>query len=75
MLFRRFQILFKFNWVSKNDKDSGIRSMATWEAILEYLYQNKSIQECIDDNTWGSGVPSKYNITIHKNLKNIPKND
>lgn len=64
VFFRKWQLLWIFNWIS-NDKDSGIRSMATWEAILDYLYYGKSIDQCIKNHVWGW----KKEITINSNLK------
>lgn len=67
-LFRKYQFIWVFNWVDKNDKDSGVRSMATWEAILDYLYNNKTIEQVVNEHQWGSlvGAPT---ITINNNLK------
>ena len=39
--------------------------MATWEAILDYLYNNKTIEDCIEDNKWES---NNNVITINNNL-------
>lgn len=48
-LFRKYHIVWIFNWVNKYDTvDSGVISTATWEAILDYLYNHKTIQECIN---------------------------
>ncbi len=61
-IFRKLQILFVFNYITKSDKDSWVRDTATWEAMLEMIYQNKSIQDAVKDHVWGD------NITIHNNL-------
>lgn len=68
-LFRKWDIIFIFNWIDKKDINSSCRSMATWEAILDYLYNNKSIEECISRHVWGSDTGD---ITI---LDNLIKNE
>ena len=42
--------------------------MATWEAILDYLYNDKTIEQVVNEHQWGSfnGSPT---ITINDNLK------
>jgi hypothetical protein len=53
--------------VNKHVKlNSDIISMSTWEAILDYLYNHKTIQECVNFHTW------EYNreiLTIKENIK------
>lgn len=58
MFFRKWQIIWIFYY--KPDH--------TWEAILDYLYYGKSIEEAIEDNTWVN-VNTKEEITIMHNLK------
>ena len=65
-LFRKWDIILIFNWIVKSDQDSNCRSMATWEAILDYLYNNKTLQECINRHTW---YKNDNEITIHSNIK------
>lgn len=69
--FRKWDIIFVFDWISKEDRDSTCRSMATWEAILDYLYNDKSIQECIKYHVWGAKLRENNSseITIHKNIR------
>ena len=69
--FRKWDIIFIFNWIDKKDRDSTCRSMATWEAILDYLYNSKSMQECINYHVWGAklGENNSSEITIHKNIR------
>lgn len=64
VLFRKWQLLLVFNWIN-DDENSNVRSMATWEALLDHIYYNKSITECINTHIWG------YNgeITIESNIK------
>ena len=70
VFFRRFHLIWLFNWIDKNDKYSSTRNMATWEAILEYLYNNKSLDHVIKENVWkGEDHSGKYEITIKENLK------
>lgn len=68
-LFRKYQFIWVFNWVDKNDRDSSVRSMATWEAILEYLYKDHPLEQVIEENVWGNSIPTTYNITIKENVK------
>lgn len=74
--FRRYHLVWVFNWITKDDKDSNIRSMATWEAILDYLYNGKTIEECINGHVWISNYKKKdeYRITIKENLKCYKEN-
>lgn len=69
-LFRKWQILWMFNWVNKNDKNSATRSMATWEALLDHIYYKKSILTCIKYHSWNSCLgKDAEKITIESNLK------
>lgn len=68
-LFRKYQFVWVFNWVDKNDRDSSVRSMATWEAILEYLYKDHPLEQVIKENVWGNAIPTTYDITIKENVK------
>lgn len=71
VLFRKWHLLWVINWVDKKDKDSVTRSMATWEALLDYLYNNKTIEECISNHRWIAnwGDDNEYEITVEKNVK------
>lgn len=68
--FRKWWIIWVFNWIDKNDKYSHTRSMATWEALLDFIYYKKSISKCIKHHIWNS-CPDKdaEKITIESNLK------
>ncbi len=68
-LFRTWDIILIFNWTSKQDPDSGIRSMSTWEAILDYLYNKKSIKDCIFEHRWSSSYSKDGVVTIESNIK------
>lgn len=70
-LFRKYHLIWIFNWVNKKDEYSNTRSMATWEAILDYLYNGKTIEECINNHRWIGkwGEKDEYEITIEPNLK------
>lgn len=66
-LFRKYHIVWIFNWINKYDKAySDVISMATWEAILDYLYNHKTIQECINYHTWGD---NERTLTIKENIR------
>ena len=68
-LFRKYQFIWIFNWVTKKDEDSTVRSMATWEAILDYLYNNKTLDQVIEEHQWGNNLPVTYYITVKENIK------
>lgn len=65
-LFRKYHIVWIFNWVNKYKVDSGIISMATWEAILDYLYNHMTIQECINYHAWSG---NERTLTIKENIR------
>lgn len=50
--FRKWQLLWVFNYVTKEDKDSGTRNIATWEAILDILYNNRPLRSVIKYHKW-----------------------
>ena len=73
-LFRKWDIIWTMNWVKKNDRNSYARSMATWEAILDYLYKDRTLKECVKYNQWGPPVGEKGKpITIINNLTKYGK--
>ena len=53
----------------KEEKNSFTRSMATWEAILDYSRYNKSIDQVVDNHVWSyeENGEKKY-ITIIPNM-------
>ncbi len=67
---RKYHIIWVFNWVVKEDKDSHTSSLATWEAILDYLYYKTPIDRVLYSHIWASGIgENSYNITIKRNMK------
>lgn len=66
--FRRYRLMWMWNYVS-DPSDSGeyTRNVATWEAILDYIYYNKSIEWVRNNHIWLNQDNSE--ITIDKNLK------
>ena len=52
---------------------------AYWEAMLEHLYDNKSIKECVDDNTWvahcGTNNKRKENVYLQNMLTKKGRNE
>ncbi len=67
--FRKWHLIWIFNWCDKKDEQSKTRSMATWEAILDYLYNNKTLEECINSHIWSKVEGESEDITIHKNIR------
>ena len=43
--------------------------MATWEAILDYLYNNKTLDQVVEEHQWGNNLPVTYYITVKENIK------
>ena len=43
--------------------------MATWEAILDYLYNKKTTEQVINEHQWGSSIDAAPDITINDNIK------
>lgn len=76
VFFRKYHLIWLFNWINKKDEYSNTRSMATWEAILDYLYNKKTIEECINEHRWVGkyGEKDEYVITINENVKCFKEN-
>ena len=67
VLFRKWQLLILFGyWGKTND---GVKDLATWEAMLDYLYYNIPIDKLINRHTWGSINEDKEVITIKEFVK------
>lgn len=62
--FRKWQLLWTFNYVTKDDKDSWVRNLATWEAMMDILWNKKSLPYVVGYHTWGNSGK----IDICKNL-------
>lgn len=62
---RTYTLLWTFNWQTKENMYSDTSSMATWEAILDYTYFNKSIDYIVEEHIWKHD--SDY-ITIIPNM-------
>ena len=70
LLFNKFHFLWIFNWIDSSDEDSGTASMATWEAILDYLNNSVPLDKLVKYHTWRSGIgENEHNITIKNNMK------
>lgn len=70
LLFKKYHFLWLFNWINPNNPDSDISSMATWEAILDYVYKHISPEKLVKYHKWRSGVgEDAYDITIKENIK------
>lgn len=74
-LFRKWQICWVFNWISPKDGHSGTRNMATWEAILDYIYYDFTLKEVVNNNVWSSCFKKQgeKEITIVENLTSLGK--
>lgn len=67
-LFKKWQLIFIFNYVVKKDKNSGTRNIATWEAMLDIVYNNKSLCQAVNGHQWYKCPDKKEVITIKNNL-------
>lgn len=69
-LFGKWDLIWVFNYIDKNNLESSVRNIATWEAMLDYLYNNKTIEQCKDYHIWGKeiGNPNSKEITIDSNI-------
>lgn len=61
--FRKWQLLWIFNYVTKDDEDSRTRNIATWEAILDILYNNRPLKDVVKFHKWSYRQDDK-NIII-----------
>ena len=44
--------------------------MATWEAILDYIYNKYPLEKCINNHIWRTSTDkSSKDITIHNNIR------
>lgn len=71
VFFRKWELLWIFNWVSKEDRLSDTRSMATWEAILDILYFNRSLDWVKKHHVWETTNREKIKINpnLHKKFQ------
>lgn len=70
LLFKKYHLLWLFNWVNPKDSDTHTSSMATWEAILDYLYNSVPQEKLVGHHKWRSGVDENaHDITIKNNMK------
>ena len=66
---QQYWIGWVFNWVERDDDDSHVRSVATWEAMLDVVVYGRSIDYAREHHVWhGDGK-----ITIDGNLRNPRK--
>ena len=67
--FRKWQIMWVFNYVHKNDELSFTRNIATWEAMLDMIYNDKSLNYVVKAHQWGTQdnqiIDIKNNLTWH----------
>lgn len=63
--FRKYRIMWMWNYIT--DDNDAVRSMATWEAMLDYLYFNRTIDWVKENHVWENH--DKSEIRIDKNLK------
>lgn len=72
-VFRKWQIMWVFNYIHKDDELSNTRNIATWEAMLDMLFNNKSLNYVIKAHQWGTLddqiIDIKNNLTWHGYLK------
>ena len=65
--FRKWQIMWVFNYVHKNDEASSTRNIATWEAMLDIVYNNKSLSYVVRNHKWldtnGDTIDITHNLS------------
>ena len=78
--FRKWQIMWIFNYIVKRNEDSSAINISTWEAMLDMLYNDKSLNYVFKAHKWkapdGRIIDIKNNLTwdgyfeVLKNDKN-----
>ena len=64
-------MIFIFNYITKDDEDSSTRNIATWEAMLDMVYNNKTLYQVVNRHQWCKSVDNRKEvITIKDNLTN-----
>lgn len=66
VFFRKYHLVWIFNWVTKDDPDSWIKNITTWEAILDMIYYEKSLDTVVKESVCSD--KERY-ITIENNLR------
>lgn len=70
IIFNKYHLLWLFNWIDQSDSNSNTYSMATWEAILDYLYNKIPEERLVNHHMWKTGIgEDAENITIEGNMK------
>lgn len=58
-----------FNYAIIGDDSSYIGNIATWEAMLDIVYNNKSLYQVVNGHQWCKSVDNRKEvITIKDNL-------
>lgn len=60
--FRKYQIMWTFSYVVKKDEESYTKNIATWEAMLDILYNNKTLNYAYKAHQWGTMDGKKIDI-------------
>lgn len=69
VFFKKYQLVWKFFY--KNSDEQYTKNLATWEAMLDMIYYNKTIVQVFNEHQWkGKDIL----ITIKDNLTNYSKN-
>ena len=59
--------MWVFNYVHKNDEASSTRNIATWEAMLDIVYNNKSLSYVVRNHKWldtnGDTIDITHNLS------------
>lgn len=65
-LFRKWQLCWVFTYHRKGDINGSTRNLATWEAMLDYLYYKVPIDKVANNHVWGY---KDDEIRINNNIK------
>lgn len=76
VFFKKYHLVWVFNWITKGDFDESTRNMATWEALLDMMFYKHTITEVRNMHIWSSNENKIYidsNLTKYA-LNEIAKN-
>lgn len=55
-----------FNYITKDDEDSSTRNIATWEAMLDMVYNNKTLYQVVNRHQWCKSVDNRKEVITIK---------
>lgn len=61
--FRKYQLLWVFNYVTKKDENSWASDIATWEAMLDIIYDDCPLDKVFNRHLMSNDISIKNNLT------------